>query len=80
MDDPVSIFPIWVIVIDYILGLVIWTLIVRAALNIFLPDNTNFFFTRIFVPSTDTLVKFFPPITPGFTIRTLVPPYPLSSS
>ena len=75
MDDPVSIFPIWVIAIDYILGLVMWTLIGRVAMNVFLPENTNFFFMRFFVRATDPLIRVFAPITPGFLIRPLVPLY-----
>ena len=28
-------FPIWVLVVDYALGLVMWTLIGRSAMNLF---------------------------------------------
>lgn len=75
MDDPVSIFPIWVIAIDYVLGVVMWTLIGCASMTAFLPANTNFFFMRFFVRSTDPLVKVCAPITPGFLTRPLVPLY-----
>ena len=30
-------FPIWVIVIDYLLGVVMWTLIGRFGMRLFLP-------------------------------------------
>lgn len=73
MDDPVSIFPIWVIAIDYILGVVMWTLIGRTAMNVFLPENSNFFFMKIFVRTTDPLLRLFAPVTPGFLIRPMVP-------
>ena len=39
-------FPIWVIVIDYVLGAVMWTLIGRTGMNIFLPEDSEFFFMR----------------------------------
>ena len=47
-DDPVSIFPIRLIAIDYILGLVMWTLIGRATMKDFLPENTNFSIHALF--------------------------------
>ena len=59
-------FPIWVIVIDYVLGMIMWTLIGRAAMNIFLPIDSDFFFMKFFVRSTN-------PITPGFIVEPLIP-------
>lgn len=75
MTDPVSIFPIWIIAIDYILGLVMWTLVGRTAMNVFLPENSPFFFMKFFVRATDPLLRFCAPITPGFLIRPIVPLY-----
>ena len=68
-------FPIWVIVIDYVLGVVMWTLIGRFGMGIFLPEDSSFFFMRAFVRTTDPLLKLFGPITPSFLIRPLVPLY-----
>ena len=68
-------FPLWVIIIDYVLGMVMWTLIGRFGMGIFLPENSNFFFMRFFVRATDPLIKVFRPITPGFLIQPLVPLY-----
>lgn len=75
MNDPVSIFPIWVIAIDYVLGLVMWTLVGRVAMNVFLPENSNFFFMKFFVRATDPLIRVFRPVTPGFLILPFVPLY-----
>lgn len=75
MSDPVAIFPIWVLAIDYILGLVMWTLVGRTAMNVFLPENSPFFFMKVFVRTTDPLIRVFSPVTPGFLIRPLVPLY-----
>ncbi|HSG77667.1 MAG TPA: hypothetical protein VLA30_16225 [Burkholderiales bacterium] len=72
MDFP---FPLWVIILDYLLGVVMWTLIGRTAMRIFLPENSSFFFMRFFVRSTDPLLKLFRPITPAFLIQPLVPLY-----
>ena len=34
MDDPLAIFPIWVVIIDYLLGVIMWTLIGRVAITL----------------------------------------------
>ena len=68
-------FPLWVIVVDYVLGMVMWTLIGRFGMGIFLPENRNFFFIRFFVRVTDPLLRLFAPVTPGFLIRPMVPLY-----
>lgn len=66
-------FPIWVIAIDYLAGAIMWTLIGRSAMNVFLPINSEFFFMRVFVKMTDPFLKLFKPITPGFLFEPLVP-------
>jgi len=68
-------FPIWAIVLDYLLGVIMWTLIGRSAMRIFLPENSSFFFMRFFVRATDPLLKLFAPITPAFLIQPIVPLY-----
>ena len=68
-------FPLWVIVVDYLLGMVMWTLIGRFGMNIFLPENSNFFFMRFFVRVTNPLLRLFAPVTPGFLIPQFVPLY-----
>ena len=66
-------FPLWVIALDYLLGMIMWTLIGRSAMNIFLPEDSDFFFMRVFVKVTDPLLKAFKPVTPSFLVRPLVP-------
>jgi hypothetical protein len=68
-------FPLWVLVFDYLLGMVMWTLIGRFAMGIFLPENSSFFFMRFFVRATNPLLKAFAPVTPGFLIPPMVPLY-----
>jgi len=68
-------FPIWVIVLDYVLGAVMWTLIGRSAMNLFLPVDSDFFFMRVFVKTTNPLLRLFRPITPGFLLDAVVPLY-----
>ena len=68
-------FPLWVLAIDYTLGMVMWTLIGRFGMGIFLPENSKFFFMRFFVNVTNPLIKLFKPVTPGFLIAPMVPLY-----
>lgn len=68
-------FPIWILVIDYLLGMIMWTLIGRFAMGIFLPEHSTFFFMRIFVRYTNPLLDLFAPVTPKFLVRPLVPLY-----
>ena len=67
--------PIWVLVLDYILGIIMWTLIGRSAMNIFQREDSNFFFMKIFVKMTDPFIRIFAFITPSFIIKPLVPLY-----
>jgi uncharacterized protein YggT (Ycf19 family) len=67
--------PTWAIVLDYALGTVMWTLVGRAAMNLFLPVNSEFFFMKVFVRGTDPLLRLFKPITPGFLVDLMIPLY-----
>ena len=61
--------------IDYLLGIIMWTLIGRVAMNIFQREDSQFFFMRVFVKYTNPLIKLFKPITGSFIIGPLVPLY-----
>ena len=67
--------PIWVLVLDYILGIIMWTLIGRSAMNIFQREDSNFFFMKAFVKLTNPIVNLFKFITPSFIIPLFVPLY-----
>jgi hypothetical protein len=75
MDTPLAAIPIWVIAFDYVLGMIMWTLVGRTAMGFFLPQDSNFFFMKFFVRVTDPLLKLFAPITPSFLLDLLVPLY-----
>jgi uncharacterized protein YggT (Ycf19 family) len=66
-------FPLWVIVIDYVLGTIMWTLIGRFGMRLFLPEESRFFFSRFFVRVTNPLLRLFKPVTPEFLVAPLVP-------
>ena len=61
--------------IDYVMGVIMWTLIGRVGMNIFQREDSEFFFMKAFVKLTDPLIKLFKPITPSFIIRPIVPLY-----
>ena len=65
--------PIWVLALDYVLGAIMWTLIGRAALSLFLPEDSSWGFMRIIVRLTDPVLRVFRPITPGFLVAPMVP-------
>ena len=67
--------PIYILVIDYILGIIMWTLIGRSAMNIFQKEDSQFFFMKVFVKFTNPLLRIFKPITPEFIIQPIVPLY-----
>jgi len=71
----ISGIPMWVVVIDYVLGVVMWTLLGRFGMRIFLPEESRFFFSRFFIRVTDPLIRLFEPVTPSFMVAPLVPLY-----
>ena len=66
-------FPVWVVIIDYLLGVVMWTLIGRFAMGIFLPEDSTFFFMKAFVKMTNPVIKVFAIVTPSFLVQPLIP-------
>ena len=64
-----------VYIIDYIMGMIMWTLIGRVGMNIFQKEDSGFFFMKVFVKLTDPLISLFRFITPSFIIKPLVPLY-----
>ena len=67
--------PIWVLILDYILGIIMWTLIGRSGMNIFQREDSNFFFMKAFVKLTNPILKVFRFVTPSFIIPLFIPLY-----
>jgi|TARA_B100000282_G_C31548369_1_gene406279 uncharacterized protein YggT (Ycf19 family) len=67
--------PLWILIIDYLLGIVMYTLIGRAAMNIFQREDSNFFFMKVFVKATNPFIKLFALITPSFLAKPIIPLY-----
>lgn len=72
---PIDALPLWAVILDYVLGLIMWTLIGRAAFRLFMAEDNPFFFNRIFVKATNPLIRLFAPITPSFLVEVLRPVY-----
>ncbi len=75
MQGTLEAFSVWVIALDYLLGMVMYTLVGRAAMNLFLPIDSKFFFMKVFVRATNPILKIFKWVTPRFLIEPIVPLY-----
>ena len=67
--------PIWIIVIDYAMGLVMWTLVGRFGMSLFVSEHSDFFFMKAFMKMTDPLIRAMRRLTPGFLVDKLRPLY-----
>jgi uncharacterized protein YggT (Ycf19 family) len=67
--------PIWIIVIDYAMGLVMWTLVGRFGMSLFVSEHSDFFFMKAFMKMTDPLIRAMRWLTPGFLVDKLRPLY-----
>ena len=63
----------WILLLDYAIGAVMWTLIARFALGLFLPPDSDWGFMRTIVRLTDPILKLFSPVTPGFLVPAVIP-------
>ncbi len=72
---PIAAIPLIAVMFDYIMGMVMWTLIGRSAMSIFLSEDSSWFFMRFFVRVTDPILKLFKIVTPSFLIAPIVPLY-----
>jgi uncharacterized protein YggT (Ycf19 family) len=73
--DVIEGIPLWAVVLDYVLGMIMWTLIARFGMRLFLPEESKFFFSRFFIRITEPLIRLFKPITPQFLVPAIVPLY-----
>ena len=73
--DLLQIYPIPVLLLDYLLGIVMWTLIGRAVLDLFISPQNDMVIARVFRQTTDPVIKIFKKITPSFLVPILIPIY-----
>ena len=67
--------PLYGYIIDYLLGVIMYTLIGRTAMNIFQKEDSEFFFMKVFVKLTNPILDLFKFMTPSFLVRAIVPLY-----
>ena len=67
--------PLYIYVIDYLLGVIMYTLIGRTAMNIFQKEDSEFFFMKVFVKLTNPILDLCKFMTPTFLVRAIVPLY-----
>ena len=68
-------FPIWLIVFDYILALIMLILILKFVLNIFTNEVSNAIVFRFFNKLTKPIIKLSTKLTPEFIVKPIVPLY-----
>lgn len=66
---------LWILLLDYVLGVAMWTLVGRFGMSIFLNEDSEFFFYRAFRRMTDPMLRLATPITPSFLVDRLRPLY-----
>ena len=68
-------FPIWLVVFDYILALIMLILILKFILNIFTNEVSNAIVFRFFNKLTKPIINFSTKLTPEFIVKPIVPLY-----
>ena len=67
--------PVAILILDYVMGLAMWTLIGRFGMSIFVSENSDFFFMKAFVRMTDPMIRFMNRATPSFLVDKVRPLY-----
>ena len=70
-----TVFPIWLISIDYILGFLMLVLIIKFILNLFITEGSHLRFFRFFTKITEPILNSTSKITPNFVVKPIIPIY-----
>ncbi len=70
-----EIYPLPVLIIDYVFGMIMWTLIGRAVLDLFIASDSNMVIAKVFRQITNPVIRLFNRITPAFLAPVLIPIY-----
>ncbi len=68
-------FPIWIIIIDYILALIMAILVFKFLLNLFINEGSNLVFFKFFTKITSPIINITFKATPNFIVQPLIPLY-----
>jgi uncharacterized protein YggT (Ycf19 family) len=64
---------LWVLAIDYVFAALIWTLLGRFLLGLFVPDGWDNYIWRFFRRLTDPVLGLVARVTPSFMVDALLP-------
>ena len=68
-------FPIWIIIIDYILGLMMAILVFKFLFTLFINEGSNLAFFKFFTKITSPIINITFKATPNFIVQPLIPLY-----
>ena len=68
-------FPIWIIIIDSILALIMAILVFKFLLNLFVDEGSNLRFFKFFTKITSPIINITFRVTPNFIVQPLIPLY-----
>ncbi|MDC0093198.1 hypothetical protein OAI86_02655 [Alphaproteobacteria bacterium] len=68
-------FPIWLVALDYILAIIMFILILKFILNIFINEGSSFYIFRFFTKLTQPILSISAQLTPKFIVRPIIPLY-----
>lgn len=70
-----ALLPLPLLLLDYVLGAIMWTLIARAVLGLFIAEQSPMVIAKVFRQLTDPFLRLFHRITPPFLLPIFVPLY-----
>ena len=68
-------FPVWIIIIDYILAVIMAILVFKFLLNLFIDEGSNLGFFKFFTKITSPIINITFKATPNFIVQPLIPLY-----
>ena len=68
-------FPVWIIIIDYILAVIMAILVFKFLLNLFISEDSNLGFFKFFTKITSPIINITFKATPSFIVKPLKPLY-----
>lgn len=75
MNSLTQIYPVSILVTDYVLGMIMWTLLARGVLDIFIATESEMVMAKVFRQVTNPVIGVFKKITPSFLRAFFIPVY-----
>ena len=73
--NPLEIYPPFVLALDYVLGAIMWTILARWLIDLFVARDSTMVMAKVFRQVTDPFLKLFRKVTPGFLHPSFHPLY-----